>query len=388
MRIGIYVEVAKDEQPTGIGRHVLKLLESLAQVDSDNEYLLYYTTPLIGAVRPFPHTPKQGNFRPRPVRFPGEWPQRHPRLWWCKHLPRVLARDRIDVFHGPNHFVPQFDRSRTVVTLHDLAYFKMSVHGDGVDATLREWTRRALDWSVAVIALSENTKRDIVELGVPDEAVHVIYGGGNIVPEQAIEYGRVPELRKTLGLPEKFILFIGALQPRKNVPFLVKAYAELRRRGQTEHDLVLAGPKSNAVEEIQSLVKELGIEPHVHLTGYLDDWQVPLLYKQADLFVLPTRYEGFTLVTLEAMAYGTPVVATDSSSIREGVGDAALLVPVDDVDRLCDAMARVIGDQNLRQSLVEKGRLQASKFTWEQCARETRALYESLARLPVASASA
>src|SRR5207247_471161 len=133
---------------------------------------------------------------------------------------------------------------------------------------------------------------------------------------------------------DRYILFVGALQPRKNVPFLVRAFAELRRMREIPHKLVLAGPFDVATEEIRGLVREMHLEADVLLTGYLEDWQIPLLYKLADLFVLPTRYEGFTLVTLEAMAYGTPVIATDTSSIREGVGDAALLVAEDDVGGL------------------------------------------------------
>jgi glycosyltransferase involved in cell wall biosynthesis len=290
----------------------------------------------------------------------------------------VLRQDRVDVFHGPNHFVPRFTPERTVVTLHDVAYFHMDVHGPHMDGIMRDWTRKAIEWSGAVIALSENTKRDIEHLGCPSERIQVIYGGGSIVPEEQIAYHREEECRKALSLPEKFILFVGALQPRKNVPFLVRAYAKLVAEKSIEHDLVLAGPKSNATEEIEALVRSLGIEQRVHLTGYLDDWQLPLLYKLASAFALPTRYEGFTLVTLEAMAYGTPLVATESSSIREGVGDAALLVDVDDVDSLAGALHRLLTDASVRSELINKGKRRVERFTWERCAADTLALYESM----------
>lgn len=376
MRIGMYVEVALDERPTGIGKHIQCLLDALAEIDDRNEYFLYYPTPLWRARIEFPHRPSRANFRARPVRAPGPLHHSHPRLWWNHYLPRVLRRDKIDVFHGPNHFLPTFPRNQNIVTIHDLAYFHMPVHGEHMDSILRQWTMLSLKQAGAVIALSENTKRDVEQLGVPAEQIHVIYGGGNIVPEDRIQHERLAELRERLSLPERFILFVGAIQPRKNIPFLVRAFAELKsRRPDLPHHLVLAGPLDSAADEVRALAEQLGLGHQVRMTGYLEDWQIPLLYKAADLFALPTRYEGFTLVTLEAMGYGTPLVATDSSSIKEGVGDAALLVGVDDVKALADAMERGITDAALREELTQKGKKQAAKFTWRNCAQQTLQLY-------------
>jgi glycosyltransferase involved in cell wall biosynthesis len=380
MRIGIYVEVAKDKQPTGIGLHVRNLVQSLADLDDENEYLLYYQQNLLGRSGGFPHRPDRANFRLRPVRFPGGWLSDRPRLWWDWYLPRVLRRDRIDVFHGPNHFLPAFDPRRNVVTIHDVAYFRMDVHGAGVNAVMREWTEKSLRRASAVIALSENTRRDVEELGVPPERIRVIYGGGHVVPEDQIAYHRQAELRQLFNLDRPYVLFVGTLQPRKNVPFLLRAFARLKQERGLPHRLVLAGHRDTAAAEINALIKELGLAQDVTITGYVEPWQLPLLYKMADLFVLPTRYEGFTLVTLEAMAYGVPVIATDTSSLREGVGDAALLVEVDDVESLARAMKDALTDDNLRRDLITRGQARAPLFTWERCARETLELYEETAR--------
>src|SRR5262245_49650053 len=154
MRIGIYVEVARDEKPTGIGLHVRHLVQALAQIDPDNEYLLYYCRPVLGPDLPFPHAPAAANFRLRPVRFPPAWQAKHPTLWWKWRLPQVLHGDRLDVFHGPNHFLPAWDRDRSVVTIHDLAYFNMTVHHQGENEMLKAWTRFALEQAGSVIALS------------------------------------------------------------------------------------------------------------------------------------------------------------------------------------------------------------------------------------------
>lgn len=378
MRIGIYADVAKDPKPTGIGLHVVNLLQALAQIDKSNEYVLYYRrSPLTGNAA-LADWPKQPNFRPRPVRFPDRLEHGRPRLWWNWYLPWVLRRDQIDVFHGPNHFLPEFNSNRNIVTIHDLAYFRMRVHGAAQDEILRTWTQKALKRAAAVIALSENTRRDIESLGVPAERIRVIYGGGNVTPEDRISYDRKDELRRNRNLPERYILFVGTLQPRKNVPFLIRSYARLKKEKGIPHALVLAGHRDTAAAEIDALTRELGISQDVHITGYVDAWELPLLYKLADLFVLPTLYEGFTLVTLEAMAYGVPVIATDTSSIREGVGDAALLVQADDVTGLTEAMGKALANEALRTDLVARGQIQAQKFTWEKCARDTAELYREI----------
>jgi glycosyltransferase involved in cell wall biosynthesis len=378
MRIGIYAETACDLKPTGIGLHVRELLRALSEIDRQNTYLVYYPAGLQTAGEALAGLQLGGNFRPRPVRFPRNWHQERPRVWWQWYLPWVLRRDRVDVFHGPNHFVPRYRRGRVVVTIHDLAFFKMTVHGERLDAIFRDWVRRALAWSDAVIALSQNTRRDVEGLGVLSDNVRVIYGGGNVTPESEISYDRASELRAAFNLPEKYVLFVGTLQPRKNVPFLVRAFADLKKRHSLPHKLVLAGHRDSATAEIESLARSLGIADDIIITGYVEAWQMPLLYKLADVFVLPTLYEGFTLVTLEAMSYGTPVIATETSSIREGVGDAAVLVPVNDVDRLSGAMATVLTDPELRGSLIERGKTRAQLFTWQQCARQTLELYRDL----------
>lgn len=379
MRIGIYSELACDPKPTGIGLHVRELLHSLAKIDRANEYLLYYPSSVQTGATAFPELTLPANFRPRPVWFPKGWHANRPRVWWKWYLPRILRRDRLDVFHGPNHFVtPRIRGMKSVVTIHDLAYFRMEIYGGGMDQLLRDWTLKAVEWSDAVIALSENTRKDIEGLHVPPERIHVIYGGGHVVPDDKIRFDRADELRRQFHLPEKYVLFVGTLQPRKNVPFLVRAFAQLKKSGNFPHKLVLAGHRDTATEEIETLARNLGVADDLIITGYVESWQLPLLYKLADVFVLPTLYEGFTLVTLEAMAYGTPCIATDTSSIREGVGDAATLVPVNDDAALAESMRTVLVDAERRADLIRRGQQQAKKFTWDRCAERTLELYQSL----------
>jgi glycosyltransferase involved in cell wall biosynthesis len=378
MRIGIYVETAKAEQPSGIGLHVRNLIHALAEVDGRHDYFLYYPRGLREVAGSFPHQPKRPNFHCRPVRFPAGWQEEHPSLWWKWFLPFIVRRDRIDVFHGPNHFLPAWDGEKSVVTIHDVAYFKMQVHDEGETNMLKDWTRFALDRAGAVIALSEHTRQDLVTLGVDPARIRVIYGGANVLTEEEAGPDRAGEVKKALGLPDRFILFVGTLGPRKNVPFLLRAFAELKTRGVLRQSLVLAGQRGSAAPEIDRMIQELGLSADVLVTGYVEAWQLPWIYKLADLFVLPTLYEGFGMPLLEAMLYGVPVIATDTSSIREVVGDAGLLVGVNDTDALARAMLSALTDEHLRQNVIAKGRIQAQKFTWQQNARDTLLLYEEL----------
>lgn len=388
MRIGIACDVALGDRPTGIGLHVRNLLAALAAVDRENEYLLYVRrNPLALRAEASGLEPPGPNFRVRPVRFPANWVGDHPRLWWNHYLPHILRRDRLDVFHGPNHFLPALRGGASVVTIHDLAYFRMELYPTGENEMLREWTLQSLRQASGVVALSENTSRDIKALGVDPERVRVIHGGGHIVPEEEIRRDRWDELRRAFDLPDHYILFVGSLLPRKNVPFLLRGFARLKAAG-FPHKLVLAGARDSSSDDVVSTIASLKISEDVIITGYVESWQLPLLYRAADLFVLPTLYEGFTLVTLEAMAYGTPVVATDTSSIREGVGENALLVSVDDDEALVEAMQRALTDEPLRSRLIRGGRERARQFTWERCATETLKYYRDLSESAARSANA
>jgi glycosyltransferase involved in cell wall biosynthesis len=382
MRIGIFVDVARDAQLRGVGYHVQSLVTALSAIDRTNEYLLYYPRDLSGPdSRPWP-LPDGGNFRRRPVRFPANWVNDRPRAWWQYYLPWVLRFDRVDVFHGPNHFVPAPGGPPSVVTIHDVAYFKMELYSKEMTAALRHWTRLGLDWADRVIAISKNTWADLEALGVPASKMRLIYGGGNITPEHEIAFARTDELKRLFKLPERYIVFVGTLGLRKNLQFLLRSYAALKReQPDLPQKLVLVGKPFTGFDELKALMRELAIEDDVIVTGYVDAWQIPLFYKMADVFVLPTLYEGFTLTTIEAMAYGTPVIATDTSSIREGTGDAALLVPVDDVPALTAAIRDVLGNATVRGRLVTAGLAQAAKFTWAKSAAETLDLYREAASL-------
>jgi glycosyltransferase involved in cell wall biosynthesis len=380
MKIGIYIETTIDEQPRGVGLHTDNLVRALIDLDSTNHYYLYYPQPLTHRVPPPTYASPHGNFHLRPIRFPRNWAAAHPKLWWDSWLPLRIRRDRLDVYHCPSHFLPALRKPKLITTIHDVAYFKIdSLYPAELTAGLREWTRRSLQRADCVIALSDNTSSDLVSLGVSARRIRTIYGGGNLLPIDHIQFERLEEVRRRYGLKPGYVLYVGTLHPRKNITFLLKAFAKLRDDRRVQRQLVLVGMRESATAEVERVIEELRLTDDVVITGYAEGWEMPLIYQMANVFVLPSQYEGFGMTVVEAMAYGAPVIAADSSCLREVVGDAGLLVPVNDVSALAVSLARLLEDEAMRAEFVQRGKLQSRRFSWRQSALQTLNVYRELA---------
>jgi glycosyltransferase involved in cell wall biosynthesis len=229
-----------------------------------------------------------------------------------------------------------------------------------------------------IIAISEATRQDIIRhLRVPADRVERIYCGVES-RFQPVENGQLRDFREQRGLERGFILYLATIEPRKNLIRLIDAYAELRRRGATDRPLVLAGGPGWGVESIVRHVHEAGVEDSVRFVGFVPEPEMPLWYNAADLFVYPSEYEGFGLPALEALACGTPVVASNRSSLPEVVGDAGVLVDPTDTGAMADAMQRVLEDERLQSRLSAAGPEQARPFTWRRMAEETLAVYRAV----------
>jgi glycosyltransferase involved in cell wall biosynthesis len=236
-------------------------------------------------------------------------------------------------------------------------------------------SRLAARRAARFIAVSETTRQDMVShLDVDPRRVDVIYNGVDAQFRPAADSGVVRAFRESKGLPEQFILFLGTLEPRKNIPTLLRAYAVARQRGVTA-PLVLAGGGGWGDLRLHSLIDELGITASVILTGYVAMSEQTLWYNAATLFAFPSLYEGFGLPVLEAMASGTPVIASNHSSLREVVGSAGITVDPHDPDSLADALVATMRDDAARADLSARGLIQARRFTWERAAAETYATF-------------
>jgi glycosyltransferase involved in cell wall biosynthesis len=220
-------------------------------------------------------------------------------------------------------------------------------------------------------------------MDVEPERVSVLQPGveGRFAPVK--DAGILRAVQRKYQLPERFVMGLGTLQPRKNFDGLVKAFGQLVRdmsefRPSQSMHLVIAGGKGWMSEDIVQSVSDLRLEQRVHFPGFVNDEDLPALYSLAEVFAFPSWYEGFGLPVLEAMACGTPVVAADNSSLPEAVGEAGILVPADDLSALAGALADLVTDESLRASLVPAGQAQAKRFTWEAAARQLLQEYESL----------
>jgi glycosyltransferase involved in cell wall biosynthesis len=269
---------------------------------------------------------------------------------------------------------------RQVVTIHDMTFFLLPqchlfTKRLYFQRLIPECVRRANQ----VIAVSESTKRDAIRiLGTQCEKIKVIYHGKDerFHPDRAAATSC--RLRAKHGLSRRVILFVGLIEPRKNLARLIRAYGKLKSLHQ-DSCLVLVGRLGWGYEAVLRAVSESGARDRIFFPGFIPDQELPSLYNLADVFVYPSLYEGFALPVLEAMACGVPVVTSNVSSMPEIAGDAAFLVDPYDVDGIAQGLERVLVDRALRERLAEEGPKRSQPFTWERTARETLAAYEEAA---------
>ena len=373
MRIAIDYTPAL-RQGAGIGRYTRGLVAALAEVDQRNRYTLFCA----GEAPPADQWP--AGFAIRRTRIPARWLTA---AWHRLRLPipAELFAGRCDLYHSPDFTLPPLCCARGIVTIHDLSFLRVP---ECADPGLRAFLARAVPSAVArahrVLADSESTRRDLIALlGVPAEKISVVTPAVEPRFHRVADQVRLEEVRRRYALPDRFILGIGTLEPRKNFAGLIRAYGQLRRTTALPHALVIAGRPGWLYEAIYEQVREAGLTEAVRFLGFVADADLPALYTLADLLAYPSRYEGFGIPVLEAMACGTPVVTSDNSSLPEAAGTAARLVNADDLAGLAEAMAQVIGDAARRGEMIERGYAQARRFTWHDSAHALVDAYRAAA---------
>lgn len=355
----------------GVSHYIEQLLQHLGQIDTVNRYHIYTTRGLDAAALGLPP-----NFVVKPSRLPTINPRvRIP--WEQLFAPLLLRQSGADLFHGTLNVVPLACPIPSVVTIHDLAFIRFpqtfrAYNRIYLDLATRTTVRRA----TRILAVSEYTKREVVGLlGVPPERVLV-------TPNAARSHFRPPDplaleqFRQRRNLPDRFVFYVGTLEPRKNLTTLLDAYSQVARDHQAP--LLIGGGKGWLYQPIFARLEELGLRDRVHFVGYIDEDELPLWYAAARVFVFPSIYEGFGMPPLEAMACGTPVVTANSASLPEVVGDAGLMVPPTDADALAEALLRLLRDDQLHAALRERGLQRAAHFSWLATAQKTRAVYEQV----------
>jgi glycosyltransferase involved in cell wall biosynthesis len=357
---------------TGIGHYTDALAESLARLHSGNQYDL---------LSPFDFSFDFAGDRPLNLNKQFIPVRRIFRKWWLLGLPALLRIYQTDVFHGTNYCVPVFAPCPTVVTIHDLSLFNQS-HTHEAENVKRGKRRIPIMARRAsmIIAPSEWTKKEVIErLGVRPEKVRVIYEAARKEMKPLPHHLCQDALNKHQ-IRRPYLLYVGTIEPRKNLLTMINAFDELLRTTPHRIQLVMCGGRGWLCDEVFQLVEKLKLQDSVRFTGYVEDADLPALYSAAEAFVYPSYYEGFGLPPLEAMACGAPVITSDVSSLPEVVGKAGLTHAPDDARALTGAMARLLGDETVREHFRREGFIQASQFSWDRAARETQAVYEEVIR--------
>ena len=358
MHIGIEAERANNPHKTGVEHYAKQLILHLAEADNQNQYTLYLRTRPEKWLLELPQ-----NFRVKVIPFPLFWTQL--RLSW------ELFWHKIDLLFIPASALPIFHPNKTVVTIHDLAWKFYPESFTWFNRNFLEYsTRFAVRKAKRIIAVSESTKRDLVKFYkiLPDK-ISVIHHGYEVLPPIL---GK-PDTR----LPEKYVLFLSTLQPRKNLEGLIKAFVQLKKeRPELPHKLVVVGKTGWKFEKILEAINRNANE--VVYLNYVPDAERLAILKNSDLLALPSFYEGFGMQILEAFSLGLPVITSNISSMPEVAGSAAVYFDPHNTFEIKKALADVLSDMGLRENLIQRGKERLSAFSWEKCARETLQLFQTI----------
>ena len=403
MKIGIdYTSAAT--QGAGIGRYTRELMRALLALPSDNSYSFFY------ASRHRIDESKIQNPKSKIHHLPihDKWLMR---VWQRLQIPIPveLIVGKVDLFHSPDFTLPPtLPGVPTLLTVHDLSFMR---DPESAWPSLRDFLNKAVPRSVQrathVLADSQATKADLIELfGTPAEKITVLYSGVDARFTPIHDQAEIDRVCTKYQLLRPFILSVGTLQPRKNYGRLIEAFAEvvkhpernevqskeaghvtqphsstapLQGSAQNAYHLVITGGKGWMYETIFEQVKQSGLEGRVHFPGFVDDADLPALYSAADLFAYVSLYEGFGLPLLEAMACGTPVIGSNTSSLPEVIGNVGLQVDPRNVDDITRALQQMIDQPQLRERSIGLGLERAKLFTWEKAARELLTIYDQVA---------
>jgi glycosyltransferase involved in cell wall biosynthesis len=361
-------------QQAGIGQYIVHLVQGLARLMSPGETSLGGSPYELWVLR---------SRRASPLQLPG-WvrqvklrtPSHH--RFESRALSLELAGTRLALLHSPDFIPPFGGRFGSVITIHDLNFIHFPEFLTPESARYYGQIDRAVARADHIITDSNSTRQDVMErLAVPPEKVTTVYLAAAPVYRPITDRQEIRRAAARYGLPTDFIIFVGTLEPRKNVPTLLKAFKQLRGRGYDIH-LAIVGRKGWLYEDIFSTLAQLKLTDTVHFLDYAPDEDLARLYNAARCLTLPSYYEGFGLPPLEAMACGTPVIVSNRSSLPEVVGDAGLLIDPDSPEDLSAALARLLDDAELSASLRQRGLVRSGEFSWAKAAHQTMAIYEQV----------
>jgi glycosyltransferase involved in cell wall biosynthesis len=370
MRIGIDA-TPLPPNPVGAGNYIIQLVRAIAAVPTPHQFVIFaqpYQRKLIGDLMDVEWVDIS-------KKSPGV------RLIWEQiQLPGLSRALHLDLLHSLHYTHPVRLACPSVVTFHDMTFFLYPRYHSLLKRTffpmMMTYSARS---ARRIIADSESTRKDAIRiLQIPTERIVTVPLGVTEDYHPIDDGSLLQTCKDRYQLPVDFILFVGLIEPRKNLPLFIRAYSQLANQAGAP-DLVLVGRPGWMYQDLYDLVKKLQLEDKVHFIGYVPAEDLPMIYNLARVFVYPSIYEGFGFPPLEAMACGTPVISTATSAMLETVGDAGLLVPPQDERALAQAIQSVVRSQSLREHYALLGRQQAAYFTWQRTAKETLRVYEQAA---------
>ncbi len=374
MLIGIDGNEANIKNRVGIGQFAYGVISSLEKLDKQNSYLIYLKNPPVDDL-------------PKP-RKNWQYLVFGPKKYWTQlALPLKLfsQKNKPDVFYSPSHYGPRFSSVPTVISLMDLWHHRHPEQFAKKDLyQLTAWEKYSVKKASQIITISEFSKKEIMAVyKLPENKITVAYPGFtnyqfSISNFKSNSNSKISNVKKKFNIKDDYFLYLGTLQPKKNIEGLIKAFAEIQNK-KNKIQLVIAGKKGWLFEQIFSLVKELKIQDRVVFPGFVDEQDKPLLMMGAKAFILPSFYEGFGIPVLEAMALGVMVIASNAASLPEVGGEAVIYCDPDKTESISKAMEKVLNlNDSQRNEIIEQGYKQSLKFSWEKCAGKVLETLEKL----------
>ena len=356
----------------GIGRYIENLIPNLIKIDKINQYLLITNNRDLSF-----NLEGADNFQLKKISASPLTIQEQ------IVLPTLIQQEQIDLFHAPSYVAPIFRNCSNIMTIHDMIHYRCS-DGFRLAALKKLYYRTVLKYSAnkanLIITDSLNSKKDIREiLGQDERKVRVITLGISKQYRPIEDNCKIDLVKEKYGIGRDYILYVGSFLPSKNVPRLLKAFSYFKHTYSKDYALVVVGSKlSPYFPALQNMVEELDLGSDVFFTGFVPDDELILIYNGASLFVFISCYEGFGFPPLEAMACGTPVITSNTSSLPEVVGDAGIMVNPYNIEEIAEAMYKLLSDQNLQNEMRRQGIERAKQFSWEETAKQTLHAYQEV----------
>ncbi len=360
----------------GMGTYIFNLLKEMAQLDQAHDFVVFKKPSV------FTDLEKSQRFN---IQFRNLLKGLARRVVWeYTTLPKLLQKEQVDIFWGPSNFLPLRKACKYVVTIHDLSSFTYAHTYPYLRRKYYQYIiKQAVKRADLIITDSEFSRQDIINtFSVLPEMVKKIYCGIDDIFRRIESLDAIAQVKSKYKLPDDFILTLGVIEPKKNTERLIRAYAQLRDKYNNVPKLVIGGSKKYGWNNrrIFELVETLVLKDAVNFTDFIEQKDLPVVYSAAKLFILPSLFEGFGLPVIEAMACGTPVITSKTSSLPEITGDAAVLINPYDTEEIGQAIIKVISDQQLQTEMRVKGFENVKRFSWQESAHELLCMFEQVGK--------